>query len=247
MKKRKKWLFLAAGLAVLLGTAYWYLFMGSLIMDASNEVTAGKDGTRSLVVYFTRTGEIPDTVDAVASATPNTNQFMGGSDTEAAAKMIQVITGADLYQIRTERYYRNAFWGTAATAWIEEALNLRPKLAAQPDNLDDYDVIYVGYPIWWFDAPMAVGSFLESYDLTGKTIVPFCTSADNGIDVSMDYIREVSKGATVLDGYRIHNSSPEAVSAWLAEIGVTDQTGEVENINEDMADSVAEPVNTHPE
>lgn len=106
----------------------------------------GEDGTRSLVVYFSRTGEIPGTVDAVASATPNSNQDMDGSDTEAAAKMIQELTGADLYQIRTERYYRSAFWGTAATAWIEEALNLRPGLAARPENLDDYDVIYVGYP-----------------------------------------------------------------------------------------------------
>ena len=94
-------------------------------------------------------------------------------------------------------------------------LNLRPGLAAQPENLDDYDVIYVGYPIWWFNAPMAIGSFLESYDLTGKTVVPFCTSSDNGIDVSMDYIREVSEGATVLDGYRVHNSSLKDVAEWL--------------------------------
>lgn len=74
--------------------------------------------------------------------------------------MIQKLTGADLYQIRTDRYYRSAFWGTAATAWIEETLNLRPGLATQPENLDDYDVIYVGYPIWWFNAPMAIGTFL---------------------------------------------------------------------------------------
>lgn len=68
---------------------------------------------------------------------------MDGSDTEAAARMIQSLTGADLYQIYTEHYYRKSFAGTAATAWIEEQLNLRPKLAAKPDNLDDYDTIYV--------------------------------------------------------------------------------------------------------
>jgi len=70
---------------------------------------------------------------------------------------------------------------------------MRPALAAKPENLDQYDTIYVGYPIWWFNAPMAIGSFLESYDLSGKTIVPFCTSQDNGIDVSMDYIRKNAK------------------------------------------------------
>lgn len=173
MRKRKKIIVIILVLAVLLGAGCWYLFLGSRITDGSSEIMAGEDGTRSLVVYFSRTGEIPGTVDAVASATPNSNQDMDGSDTEAAAKMIQELTGADLYQIRTERYYRSAFWGTAATAWIEEALNLKPGLTAQPENLDDYDVIYVGYPIWWFNAPMAIGSFLESYDLTGKTVVPF--------------------------------------------------------------------------
>lgn len=101
-------------------------------------------------------------------------------------------------------------------------MNLRPELAAQPENLDDYDVIYVGYPVWWFNPPMAIGSFLESYDLTGKTIVPFCTSSDNGIDVSMDYIRKVSGNATVLEGYRVHNSSMEDVAAWLTRIGMAE-------------------------
>ena len=91
-----------------------------------------------------------------------------------------------MYQIKTRRYYRKSFMGTAARAWIENTLNMRPALAAKPENLDAYDTIYVGYPIWWFNAPMAIGSFLESYDLSGKTIVPFCTSQDNGIDVSMD-------------------------------------------------------------
>ena len=224
MKKRKKRVFVIAALVVLLGIGWWYLFLGSRITDGSSEIIAGEDGTRSLVVYFSRTGEIPNTVDAVASATPNSNQAVDGSDTEAAAKMIQDLTGADLYQIRTDRYYRSAFWGTAATAWIEETLNLRPGLAAQPEDLDDYDVIYVGYPIGWFNAPMAIGSFLESYDLTGKTIVPFCTSSDNGIDVSMDYIRDVSDGATVLDGYRVHNSSLEDVAEWLTRIGMLEQT-----------------------
>lgn len=76
----------------------------------------------------------------------------------------------------------------------------------------------------WFNAPMAVGTFLESYDLTGKTVIPFCTSTDNGIDVSMNYIREVSGDAMVLDGYRVRRSDVEDVSAWLQRIGVLDVT-----------------------
>lgn len=224
MKKIKRWQIIVAVLLLLLEVAFWYLFMGSKISDAGSEVISGENGTRSLIVYFSRSGELSDSADAASSATPNSNQAMDGSDTEAAAKMIQELTGADLYQIRTERYYRNAFWGTAATTWIENALNLRPDLAAHPENLNNYDIIYVGYPILWFNAPMAIGSFLESYDLTGKTVVPFCTSTDNGIDVSMDYIREVSEGANVLEGYRVHNSSLEDVSAWLEQIGMLEES-----------------------
>lgn len=246
MKKRKKWPFVLVILLLLLGAAYWYLFMGSRIDNVSNEVIPGTEGTHSLIVYFSRAGEIPDTIDAMASATPNSNQSMDGSDTEAAAKMIQELTGADLYQIRTERYYRSPFWSTAATAWIEETLNLRPELATQPENLNDYDVIYVGYPIWWFNAPMAIGSFLESYDLTGKTIVPFCTSTDNGIDVSMEYIQEVSEGATVLEGYRVHNSSLEDVFAWLERIGMLKQTGVSGDAVDGQTQSITVPIDPEP-
>ncbi len=232
-------------LAILVVLMSWYLFMGRKITDADDKVVSGDEATHSLVVYFSREGVIPDGIDAVSSASLNSNQYEAESDTEAAAKMIAQLTGADLFQIRTDRYYRRAFWGTAAIAWIEEALNLRPELAAKPESLDQYDVIYIGYPIWWFNAPMAVGTFLESYDLTGKTVIPFCTSTDNGIDVSMDYIRKISGSATVLEGYRVHNSGLEDVSEWLERIGMLERTDEQQDAETgltksetDMADAV---------
>ena len=216
MKRRQKILIFAIlFLAALIIVGYWYLFMGSRITDASSEVVQGEENTNSLIVYFSRNGETKGNLDATSSATVNSNNNQEVSDTEAAAFMIQELTGADLYQIKTARYYRDSFMGTAASAWIEETFNMRPALAARLDNLEKYDVIYVGYPIWWFNAPMAIGTFMESYELDGKTIVPFCTSQENGIDVSMDYIREISGNATVLDGMRIHNSSKEDVERWL--------------------------------
>lgn len=225
LMKMKKWkkrtIIECIVLLVLLVLAAWYLFLGRKIA-AGGGVIYGKGDTHVLVAYFSREGVIPADVDVVASASLNSNSFEAVSDTEAAARMIQQLTGADLFQIRTGRYYRKAFWGTAATAWVEEVLNLRSKLADKPENLDKYDVIYIGFPIWWFNAPMAVGTFLESYDLTGKTVIPFCTSTDNGIDVGMDYIRAASGGATVLDGYRVHRSNMEDMSEWLQRIGVLD-------------------------
>ena len=204
-KKLKRLLIIILILMIILAGGCGYLFMGSKITDASDNVTAGADGSKSLIVYFSRMGEIPGEPDAVSSATVSSNSEISGSDTEAAAQIIQQIIGADMYQIKTRRYYRKSF--------------MRPALAAKPENLDAYDTIYVGYPIWWFNAPMAIGSFLESYDLSGKTIVPFCTSQDNGIDVSMDYIRKNAKNAEVLEGHRIHNSDSAEIKTWLKEIG----------------------------
>lgn len=224
MKTRKKiTIGVIVAFLVVVMVGYIYLFTGAKIKNVSNDVIKGDEETKSLVVYFTRQGVIPGDVDAVSSATQSSNKGMEGSDTEGAARMIQSLTGADMYQIYTAHYYRRSFVGTAATAWIEERLNLRPELAAKPDNLDDYDTIYVGYPIWWFNAPMAIGSFLESYDLSGKTIIPFCTSQDNDISLSMDYIKAAASGANVLDGYRIHAVDVDDVKEWLQRIGVLNE------------------------
>ena len=143
MKKKKKALIVLVVVLVLL-IAWWYLFLGNKIKDASAEITKGDADTKALIVYFTRSGVITaeGSADAVTSASMNIHDGV----TEAAAMQLQRLTGADLYEIRTERYYRNSFAGTAATAWIEETLNMRPGLAAKPDDLSAYDVIYVGFP-----------------------------------------------------------------------------------------------------
>ena len=196
-----------------------YLFTGRKISDASGDVIKGDLGTESLVVYFSRQGEILGDLDAVTSATANSNQGMNDedvSDTEAAARMIQNLTGADLYQIHTEHYYRKSFMGTAATAWVENTFHMRPKLAALPDNLDDYDTIYIGYPIWWFNAPMAVGTFLESYDLKGKTIIPFATSGGSDMGKTNEKLAPSCPGSKLLHGKVFNSYSSKAdLSAWV--------------------------------
>lgn len=198
-----------------------YLFTGTRIKDARDEVTKGNAGTTSLVVYFSREGEIPGNVDAVSAATANSNQEMSGSDTQAAAKMIETLTGADLYQIRTEEYYRKSFWGTAARAWLENTFHLRPRLAARPDDLYQYDTIYIGYPIWWFNAPMAVGTFLESYDLSGKTVIPFCTSASSGLGESGNLLEEMAGTGNWQEGQRFSSgASEEDVTSWVESLNL---------------------------
>ena len=225
MKKNKRLIIELIILVLLFAGSFWYLFMGGRIKDAADEVTAGEDGTRSLIVYFSREGEIPADIDAEASASPNSNRDMEGSDTEAAAKMIQQLTGADMYQIRTDRYYRSAFWGTAATARIEEALNLRPKLAARPESLDDYDVIFLGYPNWWGDMPQPLYTFLEEYDFSGKTIIPFCPHGGSGFSRTESTIQKMQPNATVsTNSYKVSREdvvdSAEDVIAWAKSLGL---------------------------
>lgn len=200
MKTKKKITIgvIVAFLAVVM-VGYIYLFTGAKIKNVSNDVIKGDEETKSLVVYFTRQGVIPGDVDAVSSATQSSNKGMEGSDTEGAARMIQSLTGADMYQIYTSHYYRRSFVGTAATAWIEERLNLRPELAAKPDNLDDYDTIYVGYPNWWGDMPQPLYTFLEEYDFSGKTIIPFNSHGGSGFSNTIEEIKKLQSNATVRD------------------------------------------------
>lgn len=218
---KKKLIITVSVILVIVLILYIYLFLGTKQKNVSKEIEKGDVGTNSLIIYFTRSGNIKaknaSDVDATSSASMKAND----GATEFAAKKLQEVTGADLYEIKTSRRYRASYFGTVATAFIEERFGLRPDITAFPENLDKYDIIYVGYPIWWFNAPMAIGTFLEHYDLTGKTIVPFCTSQDNDIDVSMKYIRKVSKGAEVLEGYRFSGTTTEAdIRNWLDGIGI---------------------------
>lgn len=135
--------------------------------------------------------------------------------------MIQSLTGADLYQIYTDYYYRKAFWGTVANVRLENTFALRPKFAAYPENLDDYDMIYIGYPIWWFNAPMAVGTLLESYDLSGKTVIPFCTSALSGIGDSGNLLEKMTGTGDRQEGQRFRAEVSETdVTEWVEGFGL---------------------------
>mgnify|MGYP003178953873 FL=1 len=106
--------------------------------------------------------------------------------------------------------------------WMEKS---RPELASSVSNMDDYDVILVSYPIWWHTAPMVIDTFLESYDLTGKKIIPFCTSAGSTVEESMPDIRRLgaSRGAEVGSGLTANSSSRSEIGNWLQQNGVSVQ------------------------
>ena len=109
-------------------------------------------------------------------------------NTERAAQMLRVFTGGDLFHIRTASVYPNDYQEVVQIAKKEKADNARPALEMDIDNIDDYDVIFLGYPNWCGTMPMALWTFLESHDFTDKTIYPFCTHEGSGVGHSLEDI-----------------------------------------------------------
>ena len=116
-------------------------------------------------------------------------------------------------KLETVQAYPEDYTETTEVAKAELEANARPELSTVIENMDDYDTIYLGYPIWWHYAPMAINTFIESYDLSGKTIIPFCTSASSGIEESVESLCALYPNYTILDGLKIRDV--DAIQAWI--------------------------------
>ena len=150
--------------------------------------------------------------------------FSWSGNTEQVAQIIQQETGGDLFEIAPAAPYTDDYDELLDIAQQEQADSARPELAGQVENWDQYDTIFVGYPNWWSDAPMAVYTFVESYDWSGKTLVPFNTSASGGFGRSLSGLEESASGATILDGLsfteRTLGDAQSEVTTWLDELGL---------------------------
>lgn len=133
--------------------------------------------------------------------------YSRSGNTKVLAEKIQALTGADTFRIDTVRDYPADYHGTTEAAKKELWERARPELSETLGSIDGYDVIFLGYPNWWGTYPMAVATFLESFDFSGKTIVPFCTHEGTGMGVSERDIRSACPGAVVLDGLAVRGSS----------------------------------------
>ena len=162
-------------------------------------------------------------MDAVSSASVVTVNGEAKGCVQAVAEMIQEGTGGDLFSIQTEFDYPGNIGALIEYADGEQARNDRPALATHIENLDDYDVIFIGYPNWWYDMPMAMYTFFEEYDFTGKTIIPFNTHRGSRFSSTISTIAELEPEATVIeDGFTFpgDNAADAAkdVAAWLEEL-----------------------------
>lgn len=171
-------------------------------MDYSNK--------KCLAAYFSRKGK-----NYVNGSIVN----LSVGNTEAAAAMIQELTGCDMFHIDTTESYPVDYTETTEVAQQELRNNVRPELNSHVEDMDSYDVIFLGYPNWWGTMPMAVFTFLEEYDFSGKTIMPFCTHEGSGMGHSESDIKKLYKNANVQKGLSIRGSSVKGakndISRWL--------------------------------
>ncbi|NLI92582.1 MAG: flavodoxin [Peptococcaceae bacterium] len=168
---------------------------------------------KCLIAYFSRKG----------------NNYVSGrivnlpvGNTEVAAEMIREITEGDLFRIETVNVYPEDYTETTKVAQQELRANARPELTGHLDSMASYDVIFLGYPNWWGTMPMPVFTFLEEYDFSGKTIVPFCTHEGSGLGHSEKDIAKLCPKATLLKGLAIHGTrvkdAKKDIANWLDKV-----------------------------
>lgn len=170
--------------------------------ELESEMDTETEGTKVLVAYFSAT-----------------------NTTEGVAEHIANGMNADLYEIVPEEPYTDEDLNyndnnSRSTLEMNDP-SARPAISGSVENMEQYDIVFVGYPIWWGEAPRIVSTFMESYDFSGKTIVPFCTSGGSGIGSSASNLEQLTSGATWLEGHRLNGSdSQDTIMEWVNSLGL---------------------------
>lgn len=151
--------------------------------------------------------------------------FSASGVTAKAAKNLAGAAGADLYEIKPEIPYTRADldWTNKKSRSSVEMNDpkSRPAIAGKVQDMESYDAIFVGFPIWWYVAPTIINTFLESYDLTGKTIIPFATSGGSGMGKTNEKLQPSCPGATLLQGKILNGRvSENELKKWIAELHI---------------------------
>ena len=185
--------------------------MKKLIFILGVLMMASFANAKSIVIYYSKTGE----------------QYGVGTITEGntakVAKEIASQTGADILELKTVKKYPEGYKATTEEAMKEIRANERPALAVEIPDMEPYDTVFIGYPIWWGDAPMCVYTFLDAVDLSGKTIRPFCTHEGSGASGTQGKLKKAEPNATVESVLAIRGTTAQnnaaavkkQVSDWL--------------------------------
>ncbi len=166
-----------------------------------------------LIAFYSRAGE----------------NYFGGNyrrisvgNTEKLAEMLADLIGGELFKIEQAQPYSENYQQCIAEAQQDLRKDARPEVLDLPADLDAYDEIYLGYPNYWGTMPMAVYTFLENYDFSGKTIHPFCTHEGSGLSDTVSDIRKAAPGAVVTKGLAVYGSSVDSaektMKKWVQEV-----------------------------
>lgn len=212
---------------------------------ADNTVVTDEDAAvQSVLSHYESIGDSENYNDAdvISSAS-----VVSPGNTAKMAQWIQEYVGGDLFPIVVADPYPDNYDDCMDRAADEKAENARPELTAHLDNMDDYDIIFLGFPNWWYTAPMAVFSFIEEYDFSGKTIIPFCSHGTGGISSSVkDITAELPDSTTVLEPLGIYraeiNEAQPKVEEWLGNLGFQkkQETEEMESNERKLKMTVAD-------
>lgn len=151
--------------------------------------------------------------------------FSASGETGKLAKTLSAATGGDLFEIRPETAYTSAdlnWMDKKSRSTIEmKDEHSRPAIAGRVEDMAQYGTVFVGFPIWWYQAPRIIETFLESYDFTGKTVIPFATSGGSGMGKTAEILRKYCPGAKMDAGRRLSSrESAASVRKWVESLGI---------------------------
>ena len=196
---------------------------GASTETETQAVDAAKNGdAKILTVYFT----MPETdgTDAVSGASRIVENGDVVGNTQFVAQQIQDTAGGDLFQIETTKTYPGDHDALVDEASQEQDEDVRPELSSEIDNFDQYDVVFAGYPNWWGDMPQAMYTFFDTYDFSGKTIIPFVTHGGSGFSDTISSIETLEPDAEVVSsGLSIARDdvadAGDDIKTWVEDLG----------------------------
>ncbi len=175
-----------------------------------------------LITYFSYPE--PDGVDVSTGASRLVNDGKVTGHVDFLANVIREATDGELFEIKTVQQYPASHEPLVSQASEEKEAKARPVLTTHIENIDQYDIIFIGYPNWWGDFPMPLYTFLEKYDLKGKTIIPFNSHGGSGLSGTVNTIKELQPESTIVKAFSVSrnnvSNAKEDVLKWLKEIGM---------------------------
>jgi flavodoxin len=193
-------------------------------IDMNAQIQTGRG--KILIAYFSHPLVNVDNIDSVTGASVQISDGKKIGNVELVAGMIQRATSGDLFAIKTQRPYPQPQDFNVLRDYVirEQDTRRMPELATHVTNMASYDTVFIGYPIWMYTLPMVIKSFLEEYDLSGKTIIPFCVHGGSRWADSIERIKELEPRAKIENGFIVSRNtvarSERDIASWLRRLGM---------------------------